>query len=33
MAPKPGLWMQSKGPLANPYFGAAMLRCGQEVKP
>jgi membrane fusion protein, copper/silver efflux system len=31
MAPKPGLWLQSKGPLANPYFGSAMLKCGKEV--
>jgi Cu(I)/Ag(I) efflux system membrane fusion protein len=33
MAPKPGLWLQSKGPLANPFFGAKMLSCGQEVRP
>ena len=32
MAPKPGLWVQTQGPLANPYYGAAMLRCGEEVK-
>ena len=32
MAPKPGLWIQSKGPLANPFFGAKMLRCGEEVQ-
>jgi hypothetical protein len=32
MAPKPGLWLQAKGPLANPFFGAEMLRCGEEVK-
>jgi len=32
MAPKPGLWMQSKGPLANPFYGAKMLTCGEEVK-
>lgn len=31
MAPKPGLWIQSKGPLANPFFGAKMLTCGSEV--
>ena len=31
MAPKPGLWLQSKGPLANPYFGPEMLKCGKEV--
>jgi Cu(I)/Ag(I) efflux system membrane fusion protein len=33
MAPKPGLWMQSQGPLANPFYGAKMLTCGEEVKP
>jgi membrane fusion protein, copper/silver efflux system len=33
MAPKPGLWLQAKAPLANPYYGAEMLRCGEEVKP
>jgi Cu(I)/Ag(I) efflux system membrane fusion protein len=33
MAPKPGLWIQTKGPLANPFYGASMLRCGEEVKP
>jgi hypothetical protein len=33
MAPKPGLWLQAKGPLANPFYGAEMLRCGTEVKP
>jgi hypothetical protein len=32
MAPKPGLWMQAQGPLANPFYGAEMLRCGEEVK-
>jgi hypothetical protein len=32
MAPKPGLWMQAKGPLANPFFGSAMLKCGKEVQ-
>jgi Cu(I)/Ag(I) efflux system membrane fusion protein len=31
MAPKPGLWIQAKGPVANPFFGASMLRCGEEV--
>lgn len=30
-APKPGLWAQGKGPLRNPYFGAKMLNCGEEV--
>jgi hypothetical protein len=33
MAPKPGLWMQAKGPLANPFYGSKMLRCGEEVAP
>ncbi len=32
MAPKPGLWFQSQGPLRNPYYGAEMLTCGKEVK-
>jgi membrane fusion protein, copper/silver efflux system len=32
MAPKPGLWLQLKGPLRNPFFGAEMLTCGSEVK-
>ena len=32
MAPKPGLWVQAKAPLANPFYGAEMLRCGEEVK-
>ncbi len=31
MAPKPGLWVQLKGPLHNPFFGAKMLGCGEEV--
>jgi hypothetical protein len=31
MAPKPGLWMQTQGPLANPFYGAKMLTCGEEV--
>lgn len=31
MAPEPGLWIQSKGPLANPFYGSKMLRCGEEV--
>jgi membrane fusion protein, copper/silver efflux system len=33
MAPKPGLWMQAEGPLANPFYGAKMLKCGEEIKP
>ncbi|MCX6928784.1 MAG: efflux RND transporter periplasmic adaptor subunit [Verrucomicrobia bacterium] len=32
MAPNPGLWVQTKGTLANPFFGAKMLRCGEEIK-
>ncbi len=32
-APKVGPWMQLQGPMRNPYFGAAMLDCGAEVKP
>jgi hypothetical protein len=32
MAPKPGLWIQAKGPLANPFYGAKMLTCGEEVR-
>ena len=31
MAPKPGLWLQARGPLRNPYYGAQMLSCGTEV--
>jgi hypothetical protein len=33
MAPKPGLWIQATGPLANPFYGKQMLRCGEEMKP
>jgi hypothetical protein len=33
MAPKPGLWIQTKGPLRNPFFGSEMLECGKEVAP
>ena len=25
---KPGRWLQESEPLANPYYGATMLRCG-----
>jgi len=32
MAPKPGLWIQLKEPLRNPFFGEEMLDCGNEVK-
>ncbi len=31
MAKPPGLWLQEKGPLRNPYYGAAMLTCGDEI--
>jgi membrane fusion protein, copper/silver efflux system len=31
MAPPPGLWIQAKGPLHNPFFGRSMLTCGDEV--
>jgi multidrug efflux pump subunit AcrA (membrane-fusion protein) len=33
MAPKPGLWVQARGPLRNPFYGSQMLMCGEEVKP
>lgn len=32
MAPKPGLWLQARGPLQNPFYGSQMLTCGEEVK-
>jgi len=32
-AGKNGAWVQLEGPLRNPYFGAEMLDCGNEVKP
>ena len=32
-APNPGLWIQLKPPMRNPFFGAEMLECGSEVKP
>jgi multidrug efflux pump subunit AcrA (membrane-fusion protein) len=32
MAPKPGLWIQVSGPLANPFYGKKMLRCGEPVE-
>ncbi|MEK7684116.1 MAG: efflux RND transporter periplasmic adaptor subunit [Verrucomicrobiota bacterium] len=32
-APKTGLWMQTRGPIRNPFYGAEMLDCGTEVKP
>jgi len=31
MAPNPGLWIQTNGPLRNPYFGSEMLDCGNEI--
>lgn len=27
-----GRWLQLKGPIRNPFFGAEMLECGQEVQ-
>ncbi len=32
MAPKPGLWIQSQGPLENPFYGAEMFKCGVEIR-
>lgn len=32
-APPAARWVQSGTDVANPYFGAAMLTCGSEVKP
>lgn len=32
-APPTARWVQSAGPTRNPWFGAAMLECGAEVKP
>jgi len=32
-SPKNGFWVQTNGPLRNPFFGPAMLTCGSEVKP
>jgi Cu(I)/Ag(I) efflux system membrane fusion protein len=32
-APKKARWIQTgKRPLANPFFGAEMLKCGKEIK-
>jgi membrane fusion protein, copper/silver efflux system len=28
-----GRWVQLEGPLRNPFFGAEMLECGEEVRP
>jgi copper/silver efflux system protein len=33
MAPQPGFWVQTNGPLRNPYFGSEMLGCGSEIAP
>ncbi len=30
-APKEGVWIQSKPPVRNPFFGAEMLDCGVEI--
>ena len=35
MFPRPGkdaFWIQSEGPLRNPFYGSEMLDCGTEVK-
>ena len=32
-APGKARWIQLDAPLRNPWFGAAMLECGSEVKP
>ena len=32
-AANPGLWIQLKPPMRNPFFGSEMLDCGTEVKP
>lgn len=35
MFPRPGknaFWIQSEGPLRNPFYGSEMLECGTEVK-
>ncbi len=29
----PGRWLQPPGLIANPYFGASMLRCGEDQGP
>jgi Cu(I)/Ag(I) efflux system membrane fusion protein len=28
-----GRWVQTSGPLRNPFFGAEMLGCGKEILP
>lgn len=30
-APNKAVWIQTEGPLRNPYFGAEMIDCGQEI--
>ena len=32
-APTRAAWLQLGGPIRNPYFGAAMIDCGTEVRP
>ncbi len=27
-----GYWLQAAEPVANPYYGKAMLRCGDKVE-
>lgn len=33
MAEDYGRWLQPEGPMANPYMGTRMLKCGAEVPP
>ena len=33
MASSPGVWIQLRGPLRNPFFGQEMLDCGTEEAP
>jgi hypothetical protein len=33
MAPQPGVWVQAKAPLRNPFLEAKMLTCGEEILP
>ena len=28
----PGSWLQKPGKIANPYYGKAMLECGEKIK-
>ena len=32
-APKSASWLQTDGPISNPYFGASMPDCGTEIEP